>query len=74
MPQICEQHDRLTHRNYVDQNVKNIKLEMGLLQGVDQPNSEINEYVIKLNSLLSQKADDIAILRGILRPFSKHLQ
>ena len=87
MQQICEQHERLieiilseeedligTHRNYVDRNAENIKLEMGLLQCVDQPNSDVNEYVIKLNSLLSQKANDIAILRGKLRQFSEHLQ
>jgi len=58
----------------VDRNAENIKLEMGLLQCVDQPNSDVNEYVIKLNSLLSQKANDIAILRGKLRQFSEHLQ
>jgi kinesin family protein 2/24 len=84
---MCEEHERLIeiilneeeeliayHRNYVDKSVENIKSEMSLLQNVDQPNSDVNDYVHKLNSLLAQKADDIAILRGKLRQFAEHLQ
>ena len=85
--QLCEEHEKLIdiilneeeeliscHKNCVDKSVESIKNEMNLIQQVDQPNSNVNDYVDKLGSLLTQRADEIAILRGKLRQFADHLQ
>jgi kinesin family member 2/24 len=84
---IAEQHEHLIqcilseetelvaqHKRHVDKNVESIKSEMALLQNVDQPNSDVNKYVERLNDLLSMKAEEIAILRGKLRTFSEHIE
>ena len=85
--QISEQHEKLIeiilseeeelicfHKSCVDKGVESIKEEMGLLQNVDQPNSDVNDYVEKIGSLLAYRADEIAVLRGKLRQFADHLQ
>jgi kinesin family protein 2/24 len=85
--QLCEEHEKLIdiilneeeeliscHKGCVDKSVESIKNEMSLIQQVDQPNSDVNEYVDKLGLILSQRADEIAILRGKLRQFADHLQ
>ncbi len=85
--QLCEEHEKLidvilneeedlisSHKGCVDRCVESIKTEMALIQQVDQPNSDVNEYVTRLGVILSERADEIAVLRGKLRQFAEHLQ
>lgn len=47
---------------------------MNLLVEVDQPGNQLDEYISKLNIILSQKAAGIQQLQTQLRDFQKHLE
>jgi hypothetical protein len=84
---IAEQHENLLqcilseeaelidqHKNYVGNNMENIQSEMVILQNVDQPNSDVSDYVKSLSELLSRKEEEVAILRGKLRILREHIE
>ena len=48
--------------------------EMNLLVEVDQPGNQLDEYITKLNVILSQKAAGIQKLQTQLRSFQKRLE
>ncbi|KAL6540763.1 hypothetical protein OROMI_024646 [Orobanche minor] len=48
--------------------------EMNLLVGADQPGNQLDSYISKLNTILSQKADGILQLQNRLARFQKHLK
>lgn len=47
---------------------------MNLLVEVDQPGNQLDEYITKLNVVLSQKAAGIQKLQTQLRNFQKQLE
>lgn len=47
--------------------------EMNLLVEADQPGNQLDNYITKLNSILSQKAAGILRLQTRLAQFQKHL-
>jgi kinesin family protein 2/24 len=73
---ILEEEETLisSHRHHIDDVVDLVKQEMLLLHEVDQPGSEVAEYVLKLDTLLVQKMQHITRVRGKLISFHKHLK
>lgn len=47
---------------------------MGLLNEVDKPASDIDEYVESLDAVLSHKLETITVLKGKLVRFREHLK
>ena len=62
---IIEKEEELitSHREHIDQVVEIIKTDMSLLQIVDQPNSDIEQYVKDLDRMLIEKVDMIGKIR-----------
>ncbi len=62
------------HRKHIDDVVDIIKQDMGILQTVEEPQSDIEEYVDKLDGILLRKMEHIMKLRSNLAGFYKHLK
>ena len=73
---ILEEEETLIskHRNHIDEVVDIIKQDMGILQTVEEPQSDIEEYVDKLDGILLKKMEHILGLRAKLANFHKHLK
>ena len=74
--QILEEEESLisNHRHHIDDIVDLVKQEMMLLHEVDQPGSEVEEYVTKLDGILVHKMQHIMAIRTKLLGFHKHLK
>jgi kinesin family protein 2/24 len=74
--QILEEEESLisNHRHHIDDIVDLVKQEMMLLHEVDQPGSEVEEYVTKLDGILVHKMQHIMTIRNKLLKFHKHLK
>ena len=48
--------------------------EMNLLVEADQPGNQLDDYVVRLNSILSQKAAGILQLQSRLAQFQRRLK
>ncbi len=62
------------HRNHIDSMVGIVKEEMGILHEVDQPGSDVDEYIANLNRMLEQKLKSIQIIQKKLETFTNHLR
>ena len=51
-----------------------VKEEMTILHEVDQPGSDVEEYIMSLKSMLEQKANNIKKLQEKLDIFTSHLR
>ncbi|KAI3790174.1 hypothetical protein L2E82_03014 [Cichorium intybus] len=73
---LLEEEENLVsaHRKQVEETMDIVREEMNLLVEVDQPGNQLDEYISKLNIILSQKASGIQQLQTQLRNFQKHLQ
>ena len=76
LEQILEEEETLisSHRHHIDDVVDLVKQEMLLLHEVDQPGSEVGDYVTRLDSVLVQKLQHIHEIRTKLLSFHKHLK
>ena len=87
MERICRDHENLIkviledeevlitkHRQHIDDVVDIIKQDMSLLGEVEEPQSDIEEYVGKLDKILLNKVEHILTLRSKLSNFYKHLK
>lgn len=63
-----------SHRNQIDVIMELMRVEMKLLNDVDQPGSAIDEYVTSLESVLDQKMEVIISLKNRLDDFKQHLK
>jgi kinesin family protein 2/24 len=63
-----------THRSHIDSVVEIVKQDMNLLQQVDMPNSDIEDYVLKLDELLLAKMEMLNQVRGKLVGFYQNLK
>ena len=54
---ILEEEETLisNHRKHIDDIVDIVKQDMGILQAVEEPQSDIEEYVDKLDGILMKK-------------------
>ncbi|XP_011043462.1 PREDICTED: kinesin-13A-like [Populus euphratica] len=59
------------HRKQVEETIDIVREEMDLLAEADQPGNQLDEYITKLNAILSQKAAGIVQLQTRLAQFQK---
>ncbi|KAK1417327.1 hypothetical protein QVD17_26454 [Tagetes erecta] len=73
---LLEEEENLVnaHRKQVEETMNIVKEEMNLLVEVDQPGNQLDNYITKLNVILSQKASVIQQLQTKLHNFQKHLE
>ena len=72
---LAEEEDLInSHRRMIDEMVDCIKHQMELLNDVDKPGSDVDNYVRKLDSVLSFKEEMIGKIREKLRNFNDHLR
>ena len=70
-----EEEDLITsHRKHIDDVVDIIKQDMMLLQNVEEPQSDIEDYVKTLDNILIQKMELIGEVRNRLATFYSHLK
>lgn len=74
--QILEEEEELItgHRRHIDEVVDLVKQEMSLLNDVDKPGSDVENYVANLDKLLTQKISMITEMRKQLIMFHTHLK
>ncbi|XP_062090767.1 kinesin-like protein KIN-13B [Humulus lupulus] len=74
MALLKEEDDLVTaHRRQVEKTIDIVKEEMNLLVEAEQPGNQLSDYILKLNSILSQKAAEILQLQTQLAQFQRHL-
>ncbi|KAL6568148.1 Kinesin-like protein KIN-13B [Orobanche hederae] len=61
------------HRKQVEETMDIVREEMNLLVEADQPGNQLDNYISRLNSILSQKAAGILQLQNRLSHFQKRL-
>ncbi|XP_071911000.1 kinesin-like protein KIN-13B [Coffea arabica] len=62
------------HRKQVEETMEIVKEEMSLLVEVHEPGNQLDDYISRLNAILSQKAAGILQLQNRLVEFQKHLK
>ncbi|KAL1318646.1 hypothetical protein AAHE18_15G220100 [Arachis hypogaea] len=71
---LKEEEDLVTaHRRQVEETIDIVKEEMNLLVEADQPGNHLDDYITKLNTILSQKAAGILQLQTQLAQFQRRL-
>uniref|UniRef100_A0A7R9YS33 Kinesin-like protein n=1 Tax=Chlamydomonas euryale TaxID=1486919 RepID=A0A7R9YS33_9CHLO len=73
---ILEEEELLitAHRMHIEETMELVRSEMNLLTEVDQPGSAIDQYVNRLDKILKQKLEGVAMLQAKLERFKGHLQ
>ncbi|KAL6842587.1 hypothetical protein ACP4OV_027431 [Aristida adscensionis] len=61
------------HRKQVEETLDILKEEMNILSEVDQPGNQLDDYIARLNSILSQRAAGIVDLQARLKQFRRRL-
>ncbi|XP_054779868.1 kinesin-like protein KIN-13B isoform X1 [Prosopis cineraria] len=62
------------HRKQVEETMNIVKEEMNLLVEADQPGNHLDDYIVRLNAILSQKAAGILQLQTRLTHFQRRLK
>ncbi|GFP99924.1 kinesin-13a [Phtheirospermum japonicum] len=62
------------HRKQVEETMDIVRQEMNLLVEADQPGNQLDDYISRLNTILSQKAAGILQLQNRLAHFQKRLK
>ncbi|XP_057454302.1 kinesin-like protein KIN-13B [Lotus japonicus] len=62
------------HRKQVEETMNIVREEMNLLVEADQPGNQLDDYITKLNTILSQKAAAVMELQTRLANFQKRLK
>ncbi|RDX63308.1 Kinesin-like protein KIN-13B, partial [Mucuna pruriens] len=71
---LKEEEDLVTaHRRQVEETIDIVREEMNLLVEADQPGNQLDDYISKLNTILSQKAAGIFQLQSQLAHFQRRL-
>ncbi|WVZ15309.1 hypothetical protein V8G54_012875 [Vigna mungo] len=71
---LKEEEDLVTaHRRQVEETIDIVREEMNLLVEADQPGNQLDDYISKLNTILSQKATGILQLQTQLAQFQRRL-
>ncbi|XP_058074390.1 kinesin-like protein KIN-13B isoform X1 [Magnolia sinica] len=63
----------IAHRKQVEETIDIVREEMKLLVEADQPGNQLDDYISKLNTILSQKAAGILNLQTRLSDFQRRL-
>lgn len=64
----------IAHRRQVEETMDIVREEMNLLVEIDQPGNQLDDYISKLNAILSQKSAGILQLQTRLAHFQRHLK
>ncbi|KAJ6810227.1 kinesin-like protein KIN-13B [Iris pallida] len=71
---LKEEEDLVTaHRKQVEETINIVREEMKLLDEANQPGNQLDDYISRLNTILSQKAAGIVNLQAQLAHFQRHL-
>lgn len=71
---LKEEEDLVTaHRKQVEETIDIVREEMDLLVEADQPGNQLDDYISKLNAILSQKSAGILQLQTQLAQFQRRL-
>ncbi|KAJ4958549.1 hypothetical protein NE237_025660 [Protea cynaroides] len=71
---LKEEEDLVTaHRKQVEETLDIVREEMKLLVDTDQPGNQLDDYISRLNTILSQKAAGILQLQNRLANFQRRL-
>lgn len=71
---LKEEEDLISaHRRQVEETIDIVREEMNLLIDADQPGNQLDDYISKLNAILSQKAAGILQLQTRLALFQRRL-
>lgn len=62
------------HRSHIDDIVGIVKDEISILHDVDQPGSDVDEYINALKTMLDQKMNHIRSIQSKLETFTMHLR
>ncbi|KAL4583897.1 hypothetical protein LXL04_008482 [Taraxacum kok-saghyz] len=62
------------HRKQVEDTMNIVRVEMNLLVEADKPGNQLDDYVVKLNTVLAEKAAAISQLQNRLAHFQKRLR
>jgi len=62
-----------THRLHIDENVELVKRQMNILNEVDKPGSDVEEYINNLDHILTQHLEMIKNLKNKVTTFRGHL-
>ena len=62
------------HRNHIDHMVGIVKEEMAILHEVDQPGSDVDDYITALNRMLEEKLKMVQMIQRKLENFTGHLR
>lgn len=72
---LKEEEDLVTaHRRQVEETIEMVKEEMNLLVEANQPENQLDDYVSRLNTILSNKAEGILQLQTRLAHFKRRLK
>ncbi|GBG65138.1 hypothetical protein CBR_g49500 [Chara braunii] len=76
MHAILEEEEEVVsaHRKLIADTMEIVHEEMRILAEVDKPGSAVEQYVVQLNQILTQKASAIADLQSRLATFQRHLK
>ncbi|KAL7189514.1 hypothetical protein ACSBR1_039209 [Camellia fascicularis] len=64
----------IAHRRQVEETMDIVREEMNLLVEIDQPGNQLDDYLSRLNAILSQKSAGILQLQTRLAHFQRHLK
>ena len=57
------------HRAHIERSMDVVKTEMEFLARFDKPGSAVDVYVVELDAILAERADDVARLRARVEHF-----
>jgi kinesin family protein 2/24 len=61
------------HRKQVEETLDILREELNILGEADQPGNQLDDYIARLSSILSQKAAGIVDLQSRLEQFQRRL-
>lgn len=71
---LTEEEELLTmHWKHIDENVELVKKQMSILNEVDKPGSDVEEYIYSLDHILTSHMDMIKNIKNKLTSFRGHL-
>lgn len=72
---LCEEDGIIAaHRAHIERSMEVVKHEMEFLARVEQPGSAVDAYVVELDAILAERAQDVAHLRDRVNKFRCLLQ
>ena len=73
---ILKEEDDLiaAHHRFIENTINSIKEQEKIRHEVNLPGSDVEEYIVSLNQLLTQKQNEIGELKGLISKFHGHIK